>query len=182
MHRGFPVRREPLPELFRGFDGAPFVSCVVTGVDLRDPPREHLVYRVLRGGEAIVEYAITMDAYEEIDEGFSVASRERAIRDVWEPAGLLERSERLFPEALDGWLATCAVTGDAIDHDDEVIVVAHARGGDLLYDGFFPLALGPAAMERIQATLSPETRDRMDDFTREYLSPDPIGSPNLVLV
>lgn len=196
---GNVAKRIALPTRFHSVEKArPFGNCVDCELELTGSGVPYLIEKALRGAETVYEFALCMTCRDKLESSLSKESLSR-IEDMYRSQMgrmyhryfrlrrlLQEDSLRSLPDGLDPWLSSCAVTGRSVTPKDERIEIALCQGSELLL-GDFPMMISESTMETMMELLSKASRDELDRWRDEKLSPSPewqelLGGPRVFVM
>jgi hypothetical protein len=155
----------PVPEILRSeYSGEAFESCLVCGTDLAGAEM-HIVEKMIRGGEAVMEMALCGTCAEAMARDCSEESLEtiRATQESW-------------AEAAEDDPTTCAGCGKAHGIRDAFVIAGYFLAG---YELMRSLTVCESCHESVQQKLSRATRERFGEFIRDHFPgvPENIDSP-----
>jgi hypothetical protein len=155
------------PELMSVYEKGPFKTCSYCSADLA-AGLPHVVEKVFRGTETIVEFALCLGCLESIRHDFSEESLAMMDRYV------AERRPRAEPEC-------CLGCGRHREELSAYQLAGLCCAGYLMTPEVMTIC--ETCAESTQSRLSQKTRDRLDDFRRDVLDlfPDGLALEPLVL-
>ena len=167
----------PIPPVLHSFlhEGL-FERCLMCEKFLLEDGTPYVIEKAIRGDEPIFEYAICAKCYAQVSDELS---RESTIRVhdhfVRQGVDLVKRRRDLAQRASDSiepWIDRCVVTGVPRRECTEYQIYAECVGRNLKL-AYAPFLIGGHALAGIVELLSPQTRDRLNDFIEEYLGLPP---------
>ena len=167
------MSQEPDPSFRSHETGKPFVHCISCGLGLDDPDLPYLVAKSFHREECVFEYAICEHCRAHLSEEFSQESRERLAQFFDQHIDLQRRSRLLaFGPVAQPWIARCAACDTPRDEMEHYSLGAVLLGAEMLFDPY-PLCLCGQCEQKIQETISKQTRDIWDDFVETHFDGPP---------
>jgi hypothetical protein len=165
------VKFVDLPEAFYSHEtGERFEQCLICERSLTRGGL-YLVEKAYRNGETLYDYAMCSRCHEELIESLSPQSR-RTVDSFFERHVDFQLREiemnAIAPDRYEPRVAECLITRKPIVPGDEYQVFA-ACFGEYLVLNFAPYAITSAPLEELYESLSAQTREELDGFTRDYL-------------
>lgn len=162
-----PAEGEPaeVPEILRSeYSGRPFETCLVCRTDLADAEL-HIVEKMIRGGEAVMEMALCGGCAEEMSRDCSEESLQ-TIREVQES----------WAENADDDAACCAGCGKFHVSASGFVVAGYFLPG---YELMRSMTVCETCHDGVQQRLSRSTRERFGEFIRDHFPgvPENIDAP-----
>jgi len=176
----------PMPSCFHSFlEEGPFESCTVCKAPLIEDGTHYIIEKGYHREEVIFEYAICMSCRGALMNELSAKSV-RLINDYFdERVDLVERRKQLLETCenrVKPWIDTCVLTGRTLTTSDTYQVCGQCDGSDLLFT-YLPYAISEKALEDMLPRLSRKTRERLDNFTSDFLGlPPEVKDLNLLVV
>lgn len=166
---GWPIIPQwmEIPPIFHSVQHeGPFRRCVICQCDLLSPSSQYMIEKVVRGSEAIVEYAMCLACQAETAGQMSADSTER-IQQLLMSVDHESRTQRLIGHLkdadFDAWLRECLVSGIPRLECHGYQIMARCAGGDMEL-GLAPLMISDNVAKQFASLLSEQTRKQMDDF------------------
>lgn len=159
------VKPAEVPEILRSeYSGKAFETCLVCGTDLADAEL-HIVEKMIRGGEAVMEMALCGGCAEDMSRECSEESLQ-TIREVQES----------WAENADVDASTCAGCGKLHQAADAFVVAGYFLAGYALMRS---MTVCESCHDGVQQKLSRSTRDRFGEFIRDHFPgvPENIDAP-----
>ena len=159
-----------IPPIFHSFlTGRPFEKCLVCEKELRECG-PYMIEKAFKGTEVIFEYAICVACCQSMESDLSEDSLRRIRAYIEERVDFEDRYEELMESdgTIDAWIDQCVITKIPRAEAEEFQIVAYAQGS-LLIPASAPFMISGQAMEDVQKLLSKKTRDRLDDFSGDFL-------------
>lgn len=181
----------PIPEIFMNSDtGAPMTHCVQCDHDLTKGDRFYLVEKVfkrylsLEKTEVLFEYAVCSDCYEQMREQMSVESMMKLSEYMMRETDVTAMQQRIEenPDDPEKWLSHCMIKGTLKEEMTEYQMGACFKGDRLVTNFMPPFMIGELAIEEMNALLSKETKDEMDDFMGNNFGIPPELRKDLILI
>ncbi|MEM9410859.1 MAG: hypothetical protein AAGA30_07075 [Planctomycetota bacterium] len=163
------VRFLDIPKILHSVEkDMPFRNCLQCGADLLTSNRYYVIEKVFKRNEVIVELAMCLECREDQgEEGMSAQSASNMQSFVEQRINVQERlrlmSQVNDSDKIDPWLERCILSDQPSQIFSEFQIVALCRGPWIQRD-FYPALISGRALEEMSDSLSPETRDWMDDF------------------
>jgi hypothetical protein len=131
-------------------------------------------YKKTEEGEdlTLFELAICMPCAEKQSEKMSKASKEFIQKTLMTPAFFERRNSNWENNWQSTWNKKCIFSDYEVQNNEEYHIVGHFIGNRVI-EGQTPFVLGPEVLEYIQENLSPETKEELDNFGKQFLGPDP---------
>ncbi len=191
MENNEPKEGLPIPSVFLSTDtGGPLERCIQCDYKVFDGDRYYMIEKVfkkyaeLRKTEVLFEYAICSDCYEKMKDGMSQESMQNLSAYMMQNTDFAKLQERIEekPEDPEHWLSHCLIKGTPKDEMNEYQLGACFRGDRLVTNFMPPFVVGDLAMEEMNALLSKETKDEMDDFMGSNFGIPPELRKDLILI
>lgn len=185
-HEGFPI-----PKVFLNSDThAPMTNCVQCDYDLLSGGRFYVVekifkkYPTFQKTEILFEYAVCSDCYEQMKGQLSKESMENLAAYMAANTDYQGMQERIaaHPESPEKWLSHCMIKGTPKDEMTEFQMGACFKGDRLMTNTMPPFIIGGFAIEEMNALLSKQTKDEMDDFMGDNFGIPPELRKDLILI
>lgn len=125
--------------------------------------------------EAVFGYALCLDCHASLGESFSVSSKRKCQRYLYQRIDLRKRTAALLrSEPIDPseWIQHCIVHDTPKADLKEYQLLAHCYEDDMLLS-HLPLMIGGPAIEELVQRLSNETLDELGDFRNQYFGLPP---------
>lgn len=168
----------PIPAVFQSlYHEGPFPNCLVCNRYLLDDEHElsYVIERSFRGTEPIYEFACCLNCQEELCSDMSEETRTRIEAHFDERVDLWDRRAILLQRNahdVDPWIQHCVLTKKPRSQLQAYTIYGHCQGPDLLFTAF-PFMISEEGLTGMNRLLSRKTRDRLDDFTDEFLGLPP---------
>ncbi len=149
----------------------PFSNCVNCNCNLLNEKTEYVIekavrqYRKFQTSDVIFEYAMCMSCAELMRRELSRESLER-VEQFTHKSNLLKSRQALINQNdwnIDHWVSHCAVSGEAIESQEEYQLFAHCRGGQLVFSAM-PYMISSTTAQAMTELLSAKTRDELNRF------------------
>jgi len=181
----------PIPEVFLAEDTkTPIDKCIDCEHDLLKGDRFYVIEKVFKRYPAIgkvevlFEYGICDQCYDKMKEKMSAESMQNLSNYMMNNTDFEGLHKRIneHPDDPIAWLDRCMIKDTPIEQLSEYQMGAFFKGDRLLTNYLPPFMVGNAAMEEMNAVLSKETKDEMDDFMDEHFGVPPELRKDLVLI
>lgn len=164
-------------DFYSDSEGKPFFNCKVCDIDLTDGKLPYTIEKAFKktpeGDDVtLFELAICIPCAEKQSEKMSKESKSFIEKTMMTESFFKKRQEIWQKGWRDNWKKECIFTGNDLSNNDEYHVVGHFQG-DRVINNQTPFIIGQEMIEYIQENLSPETKEEMDGFGRQFLGPDP---------
>lgn len=150
------------------YSGLPFAECLVCHAPLNDVEM-HVVEKVIRNGEAVLEMALCGDCCNDLSKELSEESIEvlRAVQETWMDNGDEEGE-------------ICAGCNRDRAHDGGFVLAGYFLPGRILMR---QLAVCEACHEGVQRKLSRKTRDKFGEFVGNHFPgvPENVDAPTILV-
>jgi len=170
-----------IPDVFLPYgQPQPFSTCINCDRHLLDDHVEYVVEKAIRqyssfnSKDVIFEYAICMDCALAIRNELSKESMQN-IQQYLESTRMLSSRKQLIGDNnwnVQDWLSHCAISGEAIEEQQEYQIYGHCRGRQLIFSGM-PYMVGGKAAEEMAGLLSEKTRDELGRFMDDHFGLPP---------
>jgi len=173
----------PVPEPFHSFlSGEMFDCCMMCEKYLLDDGTQYHVERAFVQGEPIYEFALCLVCVDQLMSELSKESLVRLEAHFEERVDFDDRRNHLLKVSntdVEPWIERCILTGKLRSACRSYAIYAHCDGPDLLF-AYHPYMISEEGMTQLSRLLSKKTRDRLDDFTDEFLGlpPELKGQPD----
>lgn len=166
----------PVPALFHSFlTDKPFDKCLVCQSELLVDGMQYLVERAFVGIEPVYEYAMCVKCCLNLGGDLSEESLMRLKAHFEERVDFEDRRKRLLHKGtkdVDLWIDECLLTKKKRKDCRSYAIYGHCDGPDLFLDDHLHM-VSDEGMNQLFQLLSKQTKDRLDDFTDEYLGMPP---------
>jgi hypothetical protein len=174
---GNQIAEEQIPEIFFSFDtGEAFEECSVCGKKLKDTDNDYMIEKAIKnypGGttDIIFEYACCKDCYLEMSGKISKGSR-TAIEEIADKysMNLMINLGMPGPDEPD----KCCYSNKPVADCSEYQIFG-IFNGNYRYGIINTCAVSDDVIEEMQEALSEETREELDDFTKQVTPDFPVG-------
>lgn len=149
----------------------PFSNCINCQSNLLDENTEYVIekairqYREYQTYDVVFEYAMCMSCAQLMRRELSRESLEQ-VEQFMHKSNLLKSRQTLINQNdwnIDHWLSHCAVSGLAMESQEEYQLFAHCRGGQLVFSAM-PYMISGIVAEAMSELLSAKTRDELNRF------------------
>ncbi len=181
----------PIPNVFLATDTQkPIPHCIQCDHDLMLGDRFYMIEKIfkkypnLEKTEILFEYAVCVTCYEAMKDKLSVESRDNLANYMLKEAdfeSLMKRIEK-HPDEPEAWLTHCLFKGTPKEEMTEFQVGAYFKGDRMVTNMLPPFLVGGAATEEMNALLSKETQDEMDDFVGQHFGIPPELRKDIILI
>lgn len=191
MEEQQPKEGLPIPSIFLNTDtGSPLEHCIQCDYHVLDGERYYMIEKVfkkypeLEKTEVLFEYAICQVCYEKMKDSMSQESMQNLSAYMMQNTDFAKLQERIEerPEDPEHWLSHCLIKGTPKDEMKEFQMGACFKGDRLVNNFLPPFLVGDLAMEEMNALLSKETKDEMDDFMGDHFGIPPELRKDLILI
>lgn len=164
-------------EFYSDSDAQPFTACKVCEKDLVSSQEPYVIEKGRRKqseGEdlTIFEMAICMSCAEKQAAKMSKASR-KTIESIMLNSDTIQKRSQLWENDWEeNWKNNCLVSNNTVQENEEYNIAGHFIGNQVL-PGQPPFIISSEVLEWLQEHLSPETKEELDNFGRQFLGPDP---------
>ncbi len=169
-------RLRATPPLFHSEEtDLPFSRCNDCGGALETSEDGHIIQKVIRRGETIMEIAVCTDCQEKLQTSYSAESSETIWNFYLDHGDLPNRLAKfaaLPATGPDQWLHSCVTCGSRRDQAEEYVIAAQCIDDRIIY-GELPLMMCGKCLEQIVESLSAETRETYDRWIDHCFPPDP---------
>ncbi|MBO3698275.1 hypothetical protein [Roseivirga sp. E12] len=192
-HREEEERAEglPIPDIFLNSDTkGPLTNCVQCDYDLMKGDRYYMIEKVFKKypsfqkTEVLFEYAVCSTCYENMKDQMSAESMANLSEYMMMNTDFQAMQRRIeeHPDNPEAWLSECMIKGTPKSEMTEFQMGACFKGDRLVTNFMPPFMIGELAMEEMNALLSKETKDEMDDFMGENFGIPPELRKDLILI
>lgn len=181
----------PIPSIFKSTDtGAPLERCIDCDYPVLEGDRYYMIEKVFKRypemnrTEVLFEYAICSVCYEKMKDAMSQESMQNLSAYMMQNTDFQKLQERIEekPDDPEHWLSHCLIKGTSKEEMNEYQMGACFKGDRLATNFMPPFMVGELAMEEMNALLSKETKDEMDDFMGEHFGIPPELRKDLILI
>jgi hypothetical protein len=181
----------PIPDVFLSTEtNKPIERCINCEHDLSIGDRYYVIekvfkrYPVMNKLEVLFEYAICQHCYDDMKDKMSKESAENLSAYMMNNTDFVGLHQRInqHPDDPEAWLDQCMIKGTPQSELSEFQMGAFFKGDRLVTDFLPPFMVGNEAMEEMNALLSKETKDEMDDFMGDHFGIPPELRKDLVLI
>ncbi|MFY0592822.1 hypothetical protein [Roseivirga sp.] len=181
----------PIPDIFLNSDTkGPMTNCVQCDYELLSGDRFYVIEKVFKKypsfqkTEILFEYAVCSNCYENMRGQLSKESMQNlsAYMATKTDFQALQTRMTLYPDQPEEWLSHCMIKGTPKEELTEFQMGACFKGDRLMTNYIPPFMIGGLAMEEMNALLSKETKDEMDDFMGENFGIPPELRKDLILI
>ncbi|HEY9116679.1 MAG TPA: hypothetical protein VIN11_02570 [Roseivirga sp.] len=181
----------PIPDIFLNTDtGGPLEHCIQCDYEVLNGERFYMIEKVfkkypqLERTEVLFEYAICQVCYEKMKDIMSQESMQNLSNYMLEKTDFAKLQERIEekPDDPEHWLSHCLIKGTPKEEMKEFQLGACFRGDRLVTNFMPPFLVGDLAMEEMNALLSKETKDEMDNFMGDHFGIPPELRKDLILI
>ncbi len=182
-----PIKEHiPVPPEFYSFEtGAPFQRCLACQKSLTEDGTLYFVEKAFQRQEVLFEYAICIYCREEMQKEISEESQARINEYFTKEVDLVQRRKALLDRHRlnhQPWIDHCVLTGKSRECANQHQILTLCDGSDMLFS-YMPYMISGEAMQILNRLLSKKTRDRLDDFVKDFLGlPPEIRDLDLVLL
>jgi len=181
----------PIPNVFLSTETKkPIERCINCDHDLSLGDRYYVIekvfkrYPAINKVEVLFEYAICQHCYDEMKDKMSKESADNLSAYMMNNTDFMGLHQRInqHPNDPEAWLDQCMIKGTPQAELSEFQMGAFFKGDRLVTDFLPPFMVGNVAMEEMNALLSKETKDEMDDFMDDHFGIPPELRKDLVLI
>lgn len=181
----------PIPSIFLNSDtNGPITHCIQCNYDLMQGDRYYMIEKVfkkypqLEKTEVLFEYAICSHCYEKMRSQLSRESMANLSSYMMVNTDFQAMQERIEsnPEDPEKWLSHCMIKGTPKEDMMEYQMGACFKGGRLVTNFIPPFMIGELAIGEMNALLSKETKDEMDDFMGDNFGIPPELRKDFILI
>ena len=153
----------------------PFTHCCACQCDLHEAGA-HIINQSYVGGECVFELALCIGCREEMNAKLSEQSRVAMFDFMHDNTDMKTREQQLGTDSdTDAYIAHCITCGTPREKTNSHTLAAMFTG-DHLIKGPFPMLICGTCEEKINNTISEETRKTWDDFIAEHFPRPPSES------
>lgn len=164
-------------DFYSDSDGKPFLQCKVCEKHLIESGEPYVIEKGRRkqaeGDDlTIFEMAICISCAQKQAAKMSKASRKTIESVMLNQKTIDKRSDLWDNDWESNWKNNCLVSDNSVKENEEYNIAGHFIGNEVLH-GQPPFIISSEILEWLQENLSPETKEELDNFGRQFLGPDP---------